>query len=173
MATLREIDQDMRALEALLSEVGGEVTDEAAEAAIDKWLKENAHNLEKKIDSYATVIREAELREKERLDEADRLRALAATDASIQKRLKDRLRYFMEQGNVKEVQGRYHRVRLANNGGKQPVEITKDVREIPEDFVRVRVEPNVEVIREVLTAHPDNTLPFARLLPRGKHVRIA
>jgi len=36
--TLFEITNDLQALDDLLTEIGGEVTEEDAEAAIDKWL---------------------------------------------------------------------------------------------------------------------------------------
>lgn len=173
MATLREIGEDMRALDALLLELGGEVTDEQAEAAIDQWFKDNAHALSKKIDDYATVIREAENRERERRDEAGRLLALAALDSTIQVKLKDRLRFFMEEGGVEEIQGKYHRVRLANNGGLAPMTLlVKDPLALPEWAQKVTVEADTKQIRNMLENHPGMAEEIARLEPRGKHVRI-
>ena len=45
-ATLYEISGDLAALEELLTEVGGELPDEVAEAAIDAWLEETGHRHE-------------------------------------------------------------------------------------------------------------------------------
>ena len=56
MTTLVKIGADIRALEDLLFEMGGELTDGEAEKAIDGWLAELGDSLAEKLDSYAIVI---------------------------------------------------------------------------------------------------------------------
>ncbi len=51
--TLYEIGADMGALEQLLWEAGGEITDADMEQIIDNWLDQNREDLENKLDSYA------------------------------------------------------------------------------------------------------------------------
>ena len=62
-ATLYEISSDLSALEELLTEVGGELPDEVAEAAIDAWLEETGTATKDKVDRYCGLIRELESRQ--------------------------------------------------------------------------------------------------------------
>lgn len=173
MATLRELDQESAALEALLADLGGDVTDEEAERIIDQWLAENEKKLAEKIDGYATLIRQAEGRAKLREEEGDRLRRLAAVDANLAKRMKERLRHFMTEKGLTRLDGKYYRVTIATNGGHQPIEVLVSPNDLPEWAKRTTVEADHGALREALVKNPEQAAGLARLLPRGNHVRIA
>lgn len=173
MATLREIDQDLRALERLLMEVGGDVTEEEAEQAIKDWFNEVEDNLKTKLDGYATVIDEMKNRSSVRREEAQRLYALARIDENAVERLKENLLWFMKSHDLDEIQAELHRFRVANNGGVQPMVMASG--HSPADYVdtpyaRVRYEWDTDAIRQALKEGKD--LPFATLEERGQHVRI-
>lgn len=174
--TLLEIGDErvrhMEALEALLVEIGGDVSDEEVDAAITAWLQEADAPLKEKLDAYGAVIREKELRAAARNAEADRLGGLATVDLNAAKRMKDRLRWFFEAHDLQRMETDRFRFTLASNGGKAPIELAeKDPSKLPEWARRVKVEPDVEAIRTRLEQGED--LEFARIGIRGKHLRIA
>lgn len=170
MSTLYEIGQDLDALEGLLAEAGGDVSEADAEQAIDAWLAESEGALKEKLDSYGALIREFEERGKARKAEADRLNALASVDTNAAKRLKDRLRWFFEARGIDKVESPRFRFTLANNGGKAPVDVLLPAEALPEWCQRISVSADVEAIRAKLEA--GEALEFAALRERGKHVRV-
>jgi Gp157 protein len=73
MSTLLEISQDIRALEQLLDETAEGTTDTDAEAALDRWFSDLAHDRNTKIDNYVAWITELMARAAARKSEMDRL----------------------------------------------------------------------------------------------------
>lgn len=174
-ATLYEIRDDLEALHALLYEVGGDITEEEAEAAIDAWLRETDEALKDKLDRYAALIRETEAKAASRKEEADRLAALATTDLNTAKRLKARLQWFFEDQGIEKMETERFKFTLANNGGRAPVIVRAPVDELPEWARRVTVTADTEAIRgEIEERARDGREPldFAEIGPRGKHLRI-
>lgn len=170
--TLYAIGAELDALEDLLTEVGGDVTDADAEAAIDQWLAESKDALRTKLDSYGALIREFEGRAALRKAEADRLRALAATDENNVRRMKDRLRWFFEAHEMTKVETARFKFTLSNNGGATPVEVRVPAETLP-DWCRVETlsyRADLDAIRRRLEA--GEALEFAALGARGKHVRM-
>lgn len=93
--TLYEITDDVRALDALLDDLAGDVSDDQVEAAIDAWFKENERNIDQKLDGYGVVIKNREYLAEARKAEAKRLLDLGSTDMNLIKRLKERIRDFL------------------------------------------------------------------------------
>lgn len=179
MPTLYEIAADLAALDALLADVGGDVTEEAAEAAVDAWLAETGAALREKLDGYAALIREREASAKARDEEAARLAALARADANTAKRLKDRLAWFLnERGEKKPIETPRFRISLCANGGPLPVSLLVPPADLPADLREERVSHHAltDLIRQQLaTGEPvldANGAPLAVLGQRGYHVRI-
>jgi hypothetical protein len=155
-ATLYEISGDLAALEDLLTEVGGELPDEVAEAAIDAWLEETGTATREKVDNYCGLIRELESRAAARKAEA--------------KRLKSRLLWFFEAHQLKTLETARFRVTAAQNGGLAPLIISVPLEEVPDEFIEFVRKPMNPMIRELLEA--GERLPFAELGERGKSIRI-
>lgn len=84
------ISSDLDALEALLYDLGGEITDEAAEKAIDAWLGELGAERDAKVDNYCGLRQEFLARAEARQREADRLHELARVEINAAERLKAR-----------------------------------------------------------------------------------
>ena len=168
--TLYAISDDLLALEALLIEVGGELPDEVAEAAIDAWLDETGRATRDKVDSYCGLIRELEARRDARMEESKRLQQRATTDWNAILRLKARLLAFFEAHQIKTLETARFRVTAAQNGGVAPLHITAPLEEIPDEFIEFIRKPMNPMIREMLEA--GEKLPFAELGERGKSIRI-
>src|SRR5262245_45463871 len=121
MPTLFQIAGEISALHDLLTECGGELTDEQTETAIDEWLAETDAALEKKVDSYCGLIREFEARSEAREIEAKRLMALAGGDGNQAKRLKARLKDFFEAHGIEKLETPRYHVSIQANGGFLPL----------------------------------------------------
>lgn len=168
--TLYEIGSDLHALEALLTEIGGDITEEAAERAIDAWLAEAHANLKAKADNYCGLIQELSARAKARKEESDRLATRARVDENAAKRLKDRLQFFLEAHDIPKLETARFKLSVQANGGVAPLILDVPADQVPEDFCKVRVEPDNKTIREALDA--GKALPFAHLGQRGTSLRI-
>lgn len=170
-STLYELGGQLAALDELLAEVGGDVTDEQAAEAINAWFAEIGEQVEHKLDGYGALIVELEARATARKAEADRMAGRAQVDTNAAKRLKERLKMFFIERNYKVIETPRFRVTLAGHGGKVPLDIDPvDAATLPLRFQAVSISPHTELIRAALEA--GEALDFARLGERGSSIRI-
>ena len=67
----------------------------------------------------------------------------------------------------------YHTLKIVGNGGMQPLEVTDVIDDIPEEFIRIKKEADKKAIGEYLKSLPEDVeVPWAHLLPRGRHLSI-
>lgn len=171
MTTLIDIGDEFRTLAALLDELpDGEMTPEVA-VTLDGWFAELEDAKEQKIDGYAAYYRNLKLMVAVRQAEIDRLQKWVDADKNKMEWLKDRLQLFMEMTGQKKIVTDRARITVCANGGKVPVDVLVDPHQLPARFQRVRVEANTDTIREALEAG-EKWDDFARLKPRGNHLRI-
>ena len=167
MTTLTGITDDLLALDALLDEHGGDVSDPAVEAAVSAWMAELERSLADKADGYAAFIVELEARVRLRRDESQRLAARARVDERKCEYLRGRLLDAMRRTNTPVLNTSRYRLSIAKNGGVAPLVIVGDV---PSEWMRTKVEvsPDRERIREALDA--GTRLPFASYGERGERL---
>jgi hypothetical protein len=170
MPTLYSISGDLNSLDQLLTELNGELTDDEVEKIIDGWLEEITGARDEKVDAYCGLIREIEARREARHVEAKRLYDLAMVDENAVIRLKERLFWFFEAHGIQKLETVHFKVSVANNGGQQPINVKYPPNELPEEFQKLSVSADMKKLREVLET--GETLPFAELLERGRHLRI-
>jgi len=170
MPTLYEIADDLRMLEELLLDSGGEITDPERERAVDTLFAEYLENRDDKIDAYCSLMREMEARRDARQDEANRLTELAARDDGAVRQMKGRLLWFLHDTGVSKVETARFRLSVVQNGGAVPVTITCAPEELPEQFRKITISPDNKALRQALEA--GEALPFAALVERGFHLRI-
>ncbi len=170
MSTLLEIGGDLNALAELIAEQpGGELSPEV-EAALDEMFRETGESLNAKVDGYCALIRSLILTAEARADEAKRLVTLAESDNAKAKRLKERLLFFMALRGEKHLSTERYEITRCNNGGKRGVMLACDADQLPEQFQRVKIEPDVDTIRAALES--GDVVPGCSLKPRGEHVTI-
>jgi predicted nuclease with TOPRIM domain len=159
------IGEHFFALESLIIENEG-VVDET----IDQWLAEYQAKLEDKIDAYCYII----TRYQEIAAEAKRLAERASRYAKTVSDLKDRLKYYMEQHGHEKVETTRFTVKVTSNGGLLPVVLSPglEVDDLPEQFIKVTKEADMNKLRQALLSGDDEVYPFAMLTPRGTHLRI-
>jgi predicted nuclease with TOPRIM domain len=159
------IGEHFYALESLIIENEG-VIDET----IDQWLAEYQAKLEDKIDAYSYII----TRYQEIAAEAKRLAERASRYSKTVSELKDRLKYYMEHHGHEKVETTRFTVKVTANGGPLPVLLSPglEVDDLPEQFVKVIKEPDMNALRQALLSGDQEVYPFAMLTPRGTHLRI-
>jgi hypothetical protein len=167
MRTLLEITADVEALDDLLSEVGGDVSDPRVEAAVSQWLSEIENDFARKVDNYVAMIRTIEARAEVRRAESKRLAERARIDEGSASWLRQRLIDVMHRLDRPSVETDRWRVSVARNGGLQPIEIVGDV---PAEFRRVVSEPDNAAIRTALLEGRE--LGFAVLRDRGERLNV-
>ena len=171
MSTLLDISDDIRAIDALLDEVEGDISDPKVAEAIDAWMAEAETNMRTKVDNYAAFITELLGRAKVREEEAKRMAARARVDKAAAASLKGRLLFFFETHGLKKLETDRYKVGVANNGGKQPVQVDLLPELLPKDLQRVTVAADTDEIRAKLAA--GEKVEGCYLVPRGTHLRIA
>lgn len=123
--------------------------------------------LEAKASGYVHVIKQLEME----ADECDKV--VEAFEYKKNKRLqavkrmKDALMSAMDVAGVDNLTAGEYTLKIAKNGGVEPIKITGDV---PDFFSKVILEPDNKKIREALQNGMD--LEFAHLEPRGRHLNI-
>lgn len=174
MSTLYEIGADLLALDSLLEERGGDITDPEVAAAIDAWAAELQANLAVKLDGCIGYLRTLEMEAVAARAEADQWNAKASSRELRRDHFKARVKAILEvAGQTKVTTAAGRTVRVQANGGKLPLKLDDplDVSLIPDRLCVIRREPDRTAIAAAIEAGEE--LPFARLLPRGTHLRIA
>lgn len=122
--------------------------------------------LEVKAAGYVQVMKQIEMEETECDKVIEEFKAKKQRRVNSYKRMSEALMSAMETAGVDTLSAGDYELKIVNNGGLQPLEITGNV---PDSFMKVIVEPDNKKIREALN-HTD--LEFARLGERGKHLKI-
>lgn len=167
--TLMDLTADMQALDDLLAEVGGDITDPTASTAIEQWFNELDNGMQAKVDSYCALIAEYEARAKVRQEEAERLAGRARLDTDNARWLRQRMLAALGLRGLRKLETTHYTVSVVRNGGKQPLDLHG---EVPADWCLTKTEvlPDRERIRAALEA--GTALPFATLSERGERLAI-
>lgn len=139
---LIQIAQDSAALEELLQETGGELTE-----TVENFLAEVEKNVATKADSYYSVMDHLSS-----VGERYRKRAQAYTSAaksaeSVVDRMKERIKTAMQIMGTEEVQGETIRFKLQNSPASL---VIADSTVIPQEYTVVEVKPDTTKIKSAL-----------------------
>ena len=162
-ATLMGISAGLSALEELLLEAGGDVSDPEADAAVDAWFAELGGARDQKVDDYCSLYEKLKRR-------GERRKRLAESDAKAAARLKERLQYFFEVQGISKLETDSYRLSIANNGGLLPLLVDRAPEALPAEFQKITVAADNEAIRRALES--GEPIDFAHFGERGRHLRI-
>ena len=166
---LFEIGEELERIAEALRDAEGVVDD----GPLETWFDSVMDARDEKLDRYCSLIKSMDGMTAIREEEIKRLQALVKGDQATIKRLKDRLRIFID-GQGGKVETPLHRLSVVKNGGKVPVlypgEWAEDPTKAPEAFHRRRIELDVEAIRARLEA--EEGVPGCAIGERGTHLRI-
>ena len=141
--------------------------------------------LENKIDGYIKAIKWRENLAKFQREEAKRLQALAHRNQDTVKWLKERLQQFMENRveqlgkKGKKLEGQLCKISLCQNGGKPPVWIDslRNEKDFPDEYVETVTQINRQKLIEDAIDYgevlDEQGKAIAKVMPRGKHLRIS
>lgn len=129
--------------------------------------------IEDKADGYCAVINHFDYGCQMIKAEEERLKRKREVIENNIKRMKEALMQALEameeQGIEKpEIKTALHTIKLAGNGGKQPMTVTEE--KVPDSYKKIILETDKEKIRAELEA--GKKLDFAELEPRGRHLTI-
>ena len=122
-----------------------------------------------KADSYVFVINDLEHMAAAKKELGQMLINSSKQLENNAKRLKDRIKYCMEQMGIKELKGNLYSYKIQGNGGVKPLKFREGV-EVPQNYKKVVLENDNAKIRKSLEAGAE--LPFAYLEERGTQLRI-
>ena len=142
-------------------------TSEDDEQAFLDTLEGLVGELEVKAGGYTHVIKQLEMEAKECDNVIDAFKAKKEVRENHIKRMKEALMEAMDAAGVDSIPAGEYTLKIAKNGGLQPLVITGDV---PDTFTKVIVEPDNKKIREAL--NDGENLDFAYLEERGRHLNI-
>lgn len=126
--------------------------------------------IEDKADKYAIILRTMAGDIETIKKEEARLYTRSASLERRSKALKERLQANLEFVGKTKFKTALFSFSIAKNGGKQPIEITSNMDEIPGKYLIPQPPiPDKEAIRELLK---DKEVDWAQLLPYGKHLTI-
>lgn len=169
-STLYQLSDELADLLDQIQECGGEIMTPEIEQALDRLLEEGGE-IPQKIDGYAGLIQEMKARAEIRTAESKRLAKRATIDQNTAHSLESRLIQFYLRHNFKKIETPRFQVRVQLNGGVPRLEVLVPTDELPEDVIRLRPEPNKELIRKRIEA--GEKVDYAVLHEREYSVRIA
>lgn len=172
MATLFEVSEDMLALDALIEELEGDISNPQVEAAITTWMQEISTNEADKINGYCAYIARLSMEVAAAKEQAERYQKKARTRENRIAWLKDRLKKHLEITGRKKIETNINTVAIQANGGKLPMIVDPAVQpeRLEQRFQRVTISLDTDAVRKAVEA--GEKLAFAQIGTRGTHLAI-
>jgi len=170
-STLYAIADDLLAVDALLTESGGELTPEieAALASLNEVLVG-------KVDAIASYIRDCAAKAAALREEADVLTAKRRTEENKVGRLKEYVRFHMDRLGETKLAGAIWTFALQANGGRPALTVLVAPEQLPALFRRLVVQADTDALRGAVDAASGELVvdgrAIARLEPVGSSLRI-
>lgn len=171
--SLLDIQDDFLALDDLIDEVGGEITDPRVEHALDSLIHEMGVERDRKLDGYCAFIRELELRSAARKEEVERLQLRIKRDANVIGWLKTRMIEFLRSINTKKVETDRFVLSRCANGGKAPLRYPSDYRDLPADYVVQVISYRIDTDKIRKDLEEGKKVKGCFIEDRGEHLRIS
>lgn len=159
-STLFDLKEQFRALYELA------ISEDDEQAFLDT-LEGLKGELEVKAGGYTHVIKQLEMEVNGCDKVLDEFQAKKNRRTNAIKRMKEAVIDAMDVAGVDEIAAGEYTLKIAKNGGVQPMKITG---EVPDNFKKVIYEDDKDLIRKAL--NDGEKLEFAHLEPRGRHLNI-
>lgn len=173
---MRDQDEQILALDRLLDESGGDISDPDAAAYVEQLFAEqaeasaaNEQAFNDKVDRIVAYIKNQLALADARSEQAAELAAFAQTTKNKADGLKRYLHGIMIERGI-PVAGHIRQAKITKNGGKLPVHIDVEPDSLPEGYQVVTVKADVDEIRDALASSVE--VPGCRLGERGTHLGL-
>jgi hypothetical protein len=185
--TIFEISEDAQALDDLMFELGGDLSNEGDLEAFEAFFNEIEEQLEGKLEAYGALACEMKARAEARRERAKELSQRAKVDENSRSRLMKRLCEALQELGRDKVETESFRFSVCKNGGPMPIRfVTDDDAEmaalLPEEFLFYPPPiPDWALLREAiesggdvpLVKMGDGIVPAGQIVEKGHHVRIS
>lgn len=142
-------------------------TEDSDQQAFLDTLESLKGDLEAKSAGYVSVIKQLEMEADECDKVIEEFKNKKSARKNAVKRMREALLQAMDVAGVDTLPAGNYTLKIAPNGGMQPLDITG---EVPDSFMKVKLEPDTDKIRKALMDGKE--LEFAHLKNRGRHVNI-
>lgn len=174
MPNLYQLSLEVQELDALLFELGGDVSDEDVEKFIDEWRESLDIRTEEKLNDMRLWIAERQSLMKSRHDEALRLMKLGDADKKAIERVKKAIHSFMVATGRTKVTLPAGGFSVAKNGGIQsldyPERWDEEPASAPEKYHKIIVALDTALLRS--DAEMGEAPEGVALRERGTHLRV-
>ena len=164
MATLYEVTDQVKQLIQMSEDP--DVDREVLRDTIDSVEGE----YEDKMESYVIAIKKVESDMDMFKREIERLQRILSTGNNAIKQMKIRMLDSMDELDIQKVKTEHFTLSRVKNGGLQPMWITPNIDDIPEEFIIRKPMADTDKIRDALKK--GKSLGFAGLEERGVHLAI-
>ena len=184
MSTLFEITDEARALLDMLEDLEAMEQDGSIDAEeleeqrqlVTDTLEGVKGELEIKAEAYVAVCNQLEAQASIFKAEVEKWQKKQRASENALKRLKQAIFDAMVELGLDDKKGLdtgKYKLKIVGNGGMQPIEVTEIIDDIPEEYIRIKKEADKKAIGEYLKNLPEDVeVPWAHLLPRGRHLSI-
>jgi hypothetical protein len=183
VSSLYAITEELVALDALLGEVGGDVSTPEGQT-LEAWAEKFQWQMANKVDAYGALYKNMESDANELKAEIKRLSDRKKTLENRASRLLALAKFSMERLKTRKLEGIKFTISIQANGGVEPLEVLVDPKELPEQFRDVDMvyspndllRPALEARRAALAKGEADPCPElagkAELKDRGESVRV-
>lgn len=149
--SLAVLVDDQLALDNLLLEVAGDITNPETEEIVHNWISEVKSGIATKVDSYEFKQEAIKSQIEKFKSRAEMFTAAARALANLSESLKDRLKFAMLELDATELNGNLFRYKLSNS--KPTVQIY-DESKLPKKFLKSKTtySPDKEAIKAAIDA---------------------
>ena len=150
-----------------LYELAVQNDDPECEEAFNNALDDLKTDLAGKSAGYVYVIKQLDME----ADECDKVIEAFKAKKEARKnhiaKMKAALLDAMDAAQLSEIKAGEYTLKIAKNGGKQPLVIDSTV---PDNYMKIKYEPDNDLIRQAIEEGKE--VPFAHLEERGRHLNI-
>lgn len=177
LPSLYELSLEILALDELLAEAGGDISEGSGNEQLAKWLDEFDWMQATKVDNIGQYHAALKAQVEMYRAEAKKFQEKAGVTENKQKALRNRILEVMRLRDnpktgviFKELLGKLFKIRRVNNGGERPVGLLATQLAIPEEYRTPPAPPQLDVdkVRKVLEAAEAAALQLADAKKRGE-----
>ena len=150
-----------------LYELAVQNDDPECEEAFNNALDDLKTDLAGKSAGYVHVIKQLDMEAEECDKVIEAFKAKKETRKNHIAKMKNALLDAMDAAQLTEIKAGEYTLKIAKNGGKQPLIIDSTV---PDNYMKIKYEPDNDLIRQAIEEGKE--VPFAHLEERGRHLNI-